>query len=113
MNKSGDAVLSVSQYYKVDPCDILVVHDDLDLPVSVFRLQRGRNAAGHRGVESIMEKLGTKDFWRLRVGIDNGSTLRVDNPSEFVLERFSKCDLHTLRSIEDKLTSAVSNFLTK
>jgi len=111
MNNSGDAVLEISRYYKVGPSDILVVHDDLDLAVSEFRLQRGRNAAGHHGVESIIEKLGTRDFWRLRVGIDNKSQLRSSDPSKFVLEEFSKEELLQIQSLlGGKLHSVILGF---
>ena len=69
MNLSGDAVQPAAAFLKVDPADILVVHDELDLPWKDLRLKMGGGHAGHNGVRSIIDRLGTPDFARLRVGI--------------------------------------------
>jgi len=69
MNKSGEAVREVCRREKVRPEDIIVVHDDVDLPLGTLRIGFGRGSGGHRGVESIIRALGTKDFTRLRVGV--------------------------------------------
>jgi len=69
MNNSGMAVSLLSSYYKVNPEDIWVVYDELDLPLGAMKIRFGGAAAGHHGVESIMESLGTDKFWRFRLGI--------------------------------------------
>lgn len=69
MNGSGDAVAAVSQFYKVRPSELLVVCDDVDLPLGRLRLRQGGSAAGHNGMKSIITRLGTEAFPRLRVGI--------------------------------------------
>lgn len=69
MNNSGMAVALLSSYYKVETSDIWIVHDELDLPIGSMRIRFGGAAAGHRGVESVMERLGTDKFWRYRLGI--------------------------------------------
>jgi len=69
INKSGDAVLAVSKFYKIKPENILVVHDDIDILWGNFKFSFGRSSAGHKGVESIIKALKTKNFWRLRIGI--------------------------------------------
>ena len=69
MNNSGMAVVHLSSFYKVEPQDIWIVYDELDLPVGVLKIRFGGAAAGHHGVESIIEKLGTDQFWRFRLGI--------------------------------------------
>lgn len=69
MNNSGMAVSLISNYYKIEPSDIWIVHDELDLPIGSMRIRFGGAAAGHRGVESIIESLGTDKFWRFRLGI--------------------------------------------
>jgi peptidyl-tRNA hydrolase, PTH1 family len=69
MNLSGDAVGKLFAFYKIDPSDLLVVYDDLDLPLGTMRLRPKGGAGGHHGMESIISRVGTSDFPRLRVGI--------------------------------------------
>jgi PTH1 family peptidyl-tRNA hydrolase len=79
MNLSGDAVQPAAAFLKVDPSDILVVHDELDLPWKDLRLKMGGGHAGHNGVRSIIDRLGTPDFARLRVGIGKPAPSLVEN----------------------------------
>jgi peptidyl-tRNA hydrolase, PTH1 family len=69
MNRSGLAVAALSRFYKIAPADILVIHDELDLPPGEVKFKQGGGHAGHNGLRSIHEELGTPDYWRLRVGI--------------------------------------------
>ena len=69
MNVSGRAVGALAQFYKIAPVEILVVHDELDLPPGVARLKMGGGHGGHNGLKDIIAHLGSKDFWRLRIGI--------------------------------------------
>ncbi len=69
MNKSGESVGKVARYYKIDPCDILVVHDELDFEEGLVRIKKGGGHAGHNGLRDIIAHLGSNDFVRLRVGI--------------------------------------------
>jgi peptidyl-tRNA hydrolase, PTH1 family len=69
MNHSGRAVAALASFYRIAPSDILVVHDELDLPPGTVKLKKGGGAGGHNGVSDIASQLGTKDFWRLRIGI--------------------------------------------
>jgi PTH1 family peptidyl-tRNA hydrolase len=69
MNVSGRAVGALAQFYKVPPNEILVVHDELDLPPGTARLKLGGGHGGHNGLKDIIAHLGTRDFWRLRLGI--------------------------------------------
>ena len=69
MNLSGRAVGALAQFYKIAPAEILVVHDELDLPPGVSRLKLGGGHGGHNGLKDIIAHLGSKDFWRLRLGI--------------------------------------------
>jgi PTH1 family peptidyl-tRNA hydrolase len=69
MNRSGLAVLSLANFYKILPDEILVVHDDLDLPPGGIRIKQGGGNGGHNGLKDIQAHLGTPDFWRLRLGI--------------------------------------------
>jgi peptidyl-tRNA hydrolase, PTH1 family len=69
MNRSGYFVSSLMQYFRIDASDLLVVHDEMDLPTGRIRLSRGGGSAGHKGIASIIEQLGSRDFGRLRVGV--------------------------------------------
>jgi len=101
MNDSGSAVLKASSFYKITSNNILVVHDDLDIALGEYKVQKGKGAAGHHGVESIIESLGTKDFWRLRIGTDGPLRKKVNDDAKFVLEKFTKEELSVLdRNLE-------------
>lgn len=69
VNKSGDAVAAIAGFYKIRPENIWVAHDDIDIPLGNVRAAFGGGSAGHHGIESVVEKLGTANFWRFRVGI--------------------------------------------
>lgn len=69
MNESGRAVAALANFYKIAPHEMLVVHDELDLRAGTVRLKKGGGTGGHNGLNDIGAKLGTKDFWRLRLGI--------------------------------------------
>ena len=89
MNLSGKAVKSFTDYYKINMNDVLVISDDLDLPVSAFRIRKSGGAGGHKGILSIMNECGTNDFPRLRIGIGRSNNKEV---VDFVLSKFSKAD---------------------
>ncbi|SDH19233.1 MULTISPECIES: aminoacyl-tRNA hydrolase [unclassified Nitrosomonas] len=69
MNASGMAVAALSRFYKISPDQVLIVHDELDLPPGTAKLKLGGGAGGHNGLKDIISRLATKDFWRLRIGI--------------------------------------------
>lgn len=83
MNNSGMAVLASIDYFKVPPEDLIIIHDDLDLPLGKIKVRLGGAAAGHHGVESVITALGTDQFIRIRLGIG----VHVD-AEKFVLEPF-------------------------
>jgi len=98
MNTSGNSVLKTSKFFKISPSDILIMHDDLDLDFGVIKLQRDKSSAGHNGVQDVIDKLGTKDFWRLRVGIGRPQD---DTPiEEYVLKNLTQEQLTQLRNID-------------
>lgn len=102
MNNSGDAVSKIMNFYKISEEDLIVVHDDVDLEFGVVKKQKGKNAAGHHGVEDIIEKIGTKEFWRLRVGIGKPENKQVP-VDVWVLQDFKDTELENIKnlSIED------------
>ena len=69
MNRSGQSVAALARFYRIEPAEILVVHDELDIPPGQLRLKFGGGLGGHNGLKDITAHLGTQDFWRLRVGI--------------------------------------------
>jgi PTH1 family peptidyl-tRNA hydrolase len=90
MNLSGESVLAVAKFYKIAPEEILVVHDELDLPPGTARLKMDGGHGGHNGLRDIISRLGTKAFYRLRIGI--GHPGNRDDVVDFVLRRPSISD---------------------
>lgn len=88
MNLSGEAVILAMKYYNVDIDNLIIVHDDLDLPVGKIRIRPQGGSGGHNGIKSIIQHLKTQDFKRIRIGIDKGKYEVVD----YVLGKFSKRD---------------------
>lgn len=89
MNESGVAVASLLRRLRVDPEHLIVVHDDIDLAEAALQLKRGGGTAGHHGLESIEGVIGTRDFYRVRIGVGRPRSPRQD-PADFVLERMGK-----------------------
>jgi PTH1 family peptidyl-tRNA hydrolase len=90
MNRSGQAVSSLANYFRIAPSEILVVHDELDLDPGQARLKTGGGHAGHNGLRDIMSALGSRDFNRLRIGIDHPDDRSI--VVNYVLGRPSKSD---------------------
>lgn len=86
MNRSGEAVREAADYYKIDPKEILVVHDDIDLSLGRIKFQSDAGPAGHRGVASVVESLGTQSFSRIRMGIGRPGT--KEEVESYVLSPF-------------------------
>ncbi len=94
MNASGFAVAELVNFYKVKPANLLVIHDDLDLPLGKIKITLGHSSAGHHGIDSIVEHLGTTEFVRFRVGIGHppkGDSRHIDRDEviDYVLEDFA------------------------
>jgi PTH1 family peptidyl-tRNA hydrolase len=98
MNSSGISVSLAVSFYKIDLKDLVVIHDDVDLPFGEVRKQFASGSAGHKGVESIISNLGTKEFWRIRVGI--GRPVDAQPVDEFVLRDFSEEELEQIKKID-------------
>ncbi|MCS6826380.1 MAG: aminoacyl-tRNA hydrolase [Caldilinea sp.] len=88
MNASGEAVAALARFYRIEPSSILVIHDDLDLPAGKLRLRPGGSSGGQKGVQSIIEHMGTQEFPRIRVGI--GRPPNGMDPAAYVLQDFSE-----------------------
>ncbi len=106
MNQSGMEVKNLLKEKNFNLQRLVVIHDEADLALGDFRIHFGRGSAGHRGVESIIRELGTKNFWRWRIGI--GRPVSVKQGLEnFILSKFSE---HELRVIQSILPSIVDKF---
>ncbi len=109
MNSSGGPVANIVRFYKIKPADLCVVHDDVDLDFGQIKLQFGKSSAGHRGVQSIMDKLGTDEFTRVRVGVGRPPE-RMDTDA-YVLQKFSSEEKKELDEITNNATEKVVEWL--
>jgi PTH1 family peptidyl-tRNA hydrolase len=109
MNLSGQAVAGLARYYKVSPTHIVVIHDDVDLPFNTIRMRPGGGSAGQKGVGSIIERLGTQEFPRLRMGIGRPPG-RMD-AAGYVLQSFEKSEQQFLADFLDRAVDALDCFL--
>ncbi|MBI2674656.1 MAG: aminoacyl-tRNA hydrolase [Candidatus Yanofskybacteria bacterium] len=108
VNKSGEAVKKLAKTYNLKPNDLIVVHDDLDIPFGNIKLSFDKNSGGHKGVESIMRALKTKKFYRLRIGLAKPALAKARQGSEkkrdefvvkLVLSKFTPAEQETLKKI--------------
>lgn len=109
MNLSGKAVGPLVRFFKVDASDLVVVHDDLDLPFGTIRIKEGGGDGGHRGLQSVIEGLGTDRFVRLRFGI--GRPAARDPVESYVLEPFGKDETDRLPVLLEKACMALEEIL--
>ena len=110
MNLSGGAVQGLLHFYKIPPESLIVAHDDLDLPLGTIRIRPGGGAGGQRGMASTIERLGTQDFPRLRLGVGRPPG-RMD-AAAYVLQDFSRADLLIVSETLDRAADAVLTFVT-
>jgi PTH1 family peptidyl-tRNA hydrolase len=107
MNQSGGAVRAALNHFHLKPEQMLLIHDDSDIELGRYKFSFGRGSAGHRGVQSAIEALKTKNFGRLRVGIRR-RTMR-GRAGELVLKKISKSDLGTIKEVFGKITTLLHN----
>ena len=111
MNLSGQSVQGLLHFYKIPIENLLVAHDDLDIPFGTIRIRPGGGPGGQRGMASTIDHLGTKEFPRLRLGIGRPPG-RMD-PKDYVLQMFSKDDMKLLPEILDRAADAAMEFVMK
>jgi PTH1 family peptidyl-tRNA hydrolase len=108
MNLSGWAVREIAGFHKLEPADLLVVVDDADLPVGKLRLRPGGSAGGHNGLKSVIERLGTTEFSRLRLGVGRGDGRR--DLADHVLARFERGEQADLGTLITRAADAAEMF---
>jgi len=110
MNLSGLSVAPLLHWYRLDLPDLLIVYDDLDLPLGRLRMRANGSSGGHRGMQSIIDTLGTPNFPRLRIGIARPSR---GEPKDYVLGNFSAEELPSMACAYDRAISTILAFLTQ
>ena len=110
MNRSGDSLGPLADHYRIEPGRLLVIYDDLDLPLGTLRLREAGGAGGHNGMKSIIQHLGN-DFPRLRLGI--GRPPGRMPPAAYVLQDFGEDEIVLVREVLDRAREAVETFLSE
>ena len=116
MNLSGEAISALAAFYKIPPVDILVIHDDLDLPIGRIRLRPGGSAGGQKGVASAIQRLGTDAFHRLRIGISRPGGTGSDAPpamapADYVLRPFTAEQEKEMAFVRPRAVEAIEVWL--
>lgn len=109
MNLSGNALSLVSNFYKIPVDQIIVVHDELDIPFGQIRSRLGGSHAGHNGIKSVIEHLG-QNFGRLRIGINNEQTINLASES-FVLAKFNSSELEKINHLLTEATELLNEYV--
>lgn len=99
MNDSGDAVKKFKDFYKAETKNLYVVHDDLDIPLGQYKIQFGKGPKVHNGINDIELVLGTPEFWRIRVGVDNRDPNNREAGDKYVLQDFTEEETQTLKNV--------------
>ncbi len=111
MNESGQAVAPLLRYFRVAIEDVLILHDDIDLPFVKMRLQFDRGSGGNNGARSIIRALGSQEFWRLKLGV--GRPPRRMDPADYVLRRFTKKEQPEVDLLVQQAADVVERFVTE
>ena len=116
MNLSGTAVKAIGDFYKIDySTDLLVIHDDVDLPFGELRAATSSSAAGHNGIQNIIDMIDTKNFHRIRLGVENRPDKKFPPTEAFVLQNFNNEELAKLYAdvfpvVSQKINAFIGNW---
>jgi PTH1 family peptidyl-tRNA hydrolase len=115
MNSSGQSVGRLLDRFNLDPNDLIVIHDDLDLPLAKIRISFGSGSGGHMGVRSIVQELGAQDFARLRVGIGRPDKPEIseDDIIHYVLSDFTPAEKRAIAKIVPRVSEAILCLLSE
>lgn len=108
MNSSGIFVKSKVDYFDVELDDLYVAHDDLDLPLGEFKIQKGVGPKVHNGINSINHALGNINYWRIRIGIDNREPESRIKGEKYVLENFTKEEFEIIEKVFEKINEELN-----
>lgn len=110
MNLSGTAVSSIANFYKIKPQNIIVIFDEMSLPLGTIRLKLNGSAGGHNGMQNIIDQLGTQNIVRLRIGI--GPKPAFFEGKDFVLSKFQKHEIEPLKQALEKTLTALEKYFS-
>ena len=110
MNNSGKAVRKIMDFYKIKLDNLIIIHDDIDLPLGKIRTSKNSSSAGHKGVASIIQSLGSQDFRRFRCGIKNEASENIPT-GKFVLQKFSKEEKDELENMIKESAEVIDTFI--
>jgi peptidyl-tRNA hydrolase, PTH1 family len=111
MNESGRAVAYAMKNHNLEAKNIIVIHDDKDLPLGEVKVQSDRGAAGHNGIKSIIKHLGTKEFTRVRVGIASDNPRKMSDTSKFVLNRFGMFEKKKVKEVINQAIEEIKKLI--
>lgn len=111
MNESGGPIKALATFYKIEPSQIIVIHDELDIPFSAIRVKMAGGDNGHNGLRSIASSLDSADFFRVRMGI--GRPVGQQDPADFVLKSFSSAEKKELPEFLLRGADAVESLITR
>jgi len=117
MNLSGQSVSQLVKRFNINLSDLLVIHDDLDLPLGKIRIRQGGSSGGHKGIGSIITELGSQDFYRLRVGMGRPATFFAEISEAdiiaYVLSDFTSEEKEAITNVLPRVTEAILCLLTE
>ncbi len=105
MNESGRAVNKLTNTYNLEPNTLYIIHDDLDIRLGEYKIQKGKGPKLHNGIESIEQTLQTKDFWRVRIGVDNRDEDNRIPGEKYVLQDFVPEEKITLKTVFEEIVT--------
>jgi peptidyl-tRNA hydrolase, PTH1 family len=106
MNLSGEAVAAAKKYFKVRIEDIVVAHDEIDLLLGKYKVSKDSSSAGHNGAQNIIDIFGTKEFARLRIGVDNRGEKKIET-EKYVLGKFTVSEIKTISKILPEISDEI------
>ena len=111
MNESGGPIKALAAFYKVEPSQIVVIHDELDIPFEAIRVKLAGGDNGHNGLKSLTSSFGTADYYRIRMGI--GRPIGRQDPADFVLKQFAVAEKKALQDFLIRGTEAVDSLINR
>jgi peptidyl-tRNA hydrolase, PTH1 family len=108
MNRSGSAVREMIRKYNTQPHELIVIHDDLDMETGKVRIRKTGSAGGHKGVESIIQNIGSRDFIRVKIGIGREPVTPVE---DYVLSKFTRQEISIIKEAIDRTADAVQSIV--
>ena len=111
MNRSGDFVRKSVDQYRLKVSNLWVIHDDLDIRLGDYKIQFGKGPKEHKGILSIEEALGTKDFWRVRIGVDNRDLSDRTPGEEYVLQDFTPEEILVIDEVVKRITKELRSIV--